>query len=205
MRILQIRQKWCTIRASKAKRFQAKVKRKNTRAPCRIRREGITCRGVVPFVFRRRRDVLFFSFFLKKTRRGSGRLVFLFFRRGGRQPSGNSYFLLPPKESSKENCRCFDAADPRPRGCTPLGTPKRKSEGAGATRTQYYCSRLTPPPLPPLLSRVFPRTPVTLNFPSDCRGRPCPARSLASAPGFALCPLVCYIVGRGLDPSATFR
>ena len=42
------------------------MKRKNTRAPCRIRREGITCRGVVPFVFRRRRDVLFFSFFLKK-------------------------------------------------------------------------------------------------------------------------------------------
>ena len=42
------------------------------------RREGITCRGVVPFAFRRRRDVLFFSFFLKKTRRGSGRLVFVF-------------------------------------------------------------------------------------------------------------------------------
>ena len=38
-----------------------------------------------------------------------------------------------------------------------------------------------------------------------CRGRACPARSLASAPGFALCPLVCYIVGRGLDPSATCR
>ena len=60
------------------------MKRKNTRAPCRIRREGITCRGVVPFVFRRRRDVLFFSFFLKKTRRGSGRLVFLFFRNKAR-------------------------------------------------------------------------------------------------------------------------
>ena len=63
------------------------MKRKNTRAPCRIRREGITCRGVVPFVFRRRRDVLFFSFFLKKTRRGSGRLVFLFFRRGVLPPT----------------------------------------------------------------------------------------------------------------------
>ena len=79
VRILQIRQKRCTIRASKARASERKVKRKNTRAPCRIRREGITCRGVVPFAFRRRRDVLFFSFFLKKTRRGSGRLVFLFF------------------------------------------------------------------------------------------------------------------------------
>ena len=57
------------------------------------------------------------------------------------------------KERTKENCRCFDAADPRPRGCTPLGTPKRKSQGPSATRTQYYCSRLTPTGLPPLLSR----------------------------------------------------
>lgn len=81
VRILQIRQKRCTIRASKARASERKVKRKNTRAPCRIRREGITCRGVVPFAFRRRRDVLFFSFFLKKTRRGSGRLVFLFLQR----------------------------------------------------------------------------------------------------------------------------
>ena len=79
VRILQIRQKRCTIRASKARASERKVKRKNTRAPCRIRREGITCRGVVPFAFRRRRDVLFFSFFLKKTRRGSGRLVFFWF------------------------------------------------------------------------------------------------------------------------------
>ena len=65
-RILQIRQKWCTISTSKARASERQLKRKNTRAPCRIRREGITCRGVVPFVFRRRRDVLFFSFFLKK-------------------------------------------------------------------------------------------------------------------------------------------
>ena len=50
--------------------FGGKVKRKNTRAPCRIRREGITCRGVVPFACRRRRDVLFFSFFLRKNETG---------------------------------------------------------------------------------------------------------------------------------------
>ena len=62
---------------------------------------------------------------------------------------------MAAKERTKENCRCFDAADPRPRGCTPLGTPKRKSEGAGAKRTQYYCPFLTPPNLPPLLSRVL--------------------------------------------------
>ena len=62
---------------------------------------------------------------------------------------------MPTKERTKENCRCCDAADPRLRGCTPLRTPKRKSEGPLATRTQYYCSRLTPTGLPPLLSRVL--------------------------------------------------
>ena len=67
---------------------------------------------------------------------------------------------MAAKERTKENCRCFDAADPRLGGCTPLRTPKRKSEGAGAKRTQYYCPFLTPPPLPPLLSREFPRTPA---------------------------------------------
>ena len=77
-----------------------------------------------------------------------------------RVPPGRLFFLLPTKERTKENCRCFDAADPRLRGCTPLRTPIRKSEGAGAKRTQYYCPFLTPPPLPPLLSRAFPRTPA---------------------------------------------
>ena len=62
-------------------------------------------------------------------------------------------FFWQQKKARKENCRCFDAADPRPRGCTPLRTPKRKSEGAGAKRKQYYFSFLTPPPLPPPLSR----------------------------------------------------
>ena len=80
-----------------------------------------------------------------------------------RVPPGRLFFLLAAKERTKENCRCCDAADPRLRGCTPLGTPKRKSEGAGAKRTQYYCPFLTPPPLPPLLSRVFPRTSAGVN------------------------------------------
>ena len=62
---------------------------------------------------------------------------------------------MPTKERTKENCRSFDGADPRPRGCTPLGTPKRKSEVSAAKRTQYYCPFLTPPSLPPLLSRVL--------------------------------------------------
>ena len=90
-------------------------------------------------------------------RRGS-----IFSQRGGserlkdeRQPPGRLFFLLAAKERTKENCRCFDAADPRLRGCTPLRTPKRKSEGAGAKRKQYYFSFLTPPPLPPSLSRVL--------------------------------------------------
>ena len=62
---------------------------------------------------------------------------------------------MAAKERTKENCRCFDAADPRPRGCTPLGIPKRKSEDSAAKRTQYYCPFLTPPNLPPPLSRVL--------------------------------------------------
>ena len=62
-------------------------------------------------------------------------------------------FFWQQKKARKENCRCFDAADPRLGGCTPPRPPKRKSEGAGAKRTQYYCPFLTPPPLPPPLSR----------------------------------------------------
>ncbi|SKA89771.1 hypothetical protein SAMN02745178_01966 [Gemmiger formicilis] len=80
---------------------------------------------------------------------------------------------MPTKERTKENCRCCDAADPRLRGCTPLRTPIRKSEGAGAKRKQYYFSFLTPPPLPPPLSRVFPRTPA------GGRGRPPCQRGLS--------------------------
>ena len=70
---------------------------------------------------------------------------------------------MPTKERTKENCRCCDAADPRLGGCTPPRPPKRKSEGPTAKRTQYYCPFLTPSGLPPLLSRVFPRTPASDN------------------------------------------
>ena len=77
----------------------------------------------------------------------------------GRLPPGRLFFLLPTKERTKENCRCFDAADPRPRGCTPLGTPKRKSQRARATRTQYYCSRLTPAPSAPFRNSGVPPNP----------------------------------------------
>ena len=91
-----------------------------------------------------------------------------------RQSPGNLFFLLAAKERTKENCRCFDAADPRLGGCTPPRPPKRKSEGAGAKRKQYYFSFLTPPPLPPPLSREFPRTPA------GGRGRPPCQRGLAA-------------------------
>ena len=76
-----------------------------------------------------------------------------------RVPPGRLFFLLPTKERTKENCRCFDAADPRPRGCTPLGTPKRRSQRARATRTQYYCSRLTPAPSAPFRNSGVPPNP----------------------------------------------
>ena len=79
---------------------------------------------------------------------------------------------MPTKERTKENCRCFDAADPRLRGCTPLRTPIRKSEGPMAKRTQYYCPFLTPSALPPLLSRAFPRTPAGVNGCSPSRAQP---------------------------------
>ena len=62
-------------------------------------------------------------------------------------------------EANWRRSLCAAKRDPRLRGCTPLRTPIRKSEGPQATRTQYYCSRLTPVGLPPLLSREFPRTP----------------------------------------------
>ncbi len=80
--------------------------------------------------------------------------------RPGTAASRELAFFWQQKKACKENCRCFDAADPRLRGCTPLRTPKRKSEVSAAKRTQYYCPFLTPPSLPPLLSRVFPRTPA---------------------------------------------
>ena len=77
----------------------------------------------------------------------------------GRLPPGNSFFLLPTKERTKENCRCFDAADPRPRGCTPLGTPKRRSQRARAKRKQYYFSFLTPAPSAPFVNSGVPPNP----------------------------------------------
>ena len=70
------------------------------------------------------------------------------------------FFLLPTKERTKENCRCCDAADPRLKGYSPLRIPNRKSEDSAPKRTQYYCPFLTPPNLPPLLSRGVPRTPA---------------------------------------------
>ena len=101
-------------------------------------------------------------------------------------------FFWQQKKARKENCRCFDAADPRLGGCTPPRPPKRKSEGAWAKRKQYYFSFLTPPPLPPLLSRCSPEPPLPET--AVRRGRACPARSLASAPGFVLHPL--YLLHR---------
>ena len=76
---------------------------------------------------------------------------------------------MAAKERTKENCRCFDAADPRLRGCTPLRTPKRRSEVSAAKRTQYYCPFLTPSALPPLLSREFPRTPAGGRWRPPCQ------------------------------------
>ena len=74
-------------------------------------------------------------------------------------PRGNQ----PQERVCEANWRrslCAAKRDPRLRGCTPLRTPIRKSEGPMAKRTQYYCPFLTPSALPPLLTREFPRTPA---------------------------------------------
>ena len=114
-----------------------------------------------------------------------------------RLPPGRLFFLLAAKERTKENCRCFDAADPRLGGCTPPRPPKRKSEGAGAKRKQYYFSFLTPPPLPPPLSRVFPRTPDVFNGcfvgaanmpPATYRGNPSTGKGAGCRPPLPLPP-----------------
>ena len=133
-----------------------------------------------------------------------------------RQSPGRLFFLLAAKERTKENCRCFDAADPRLGGCTPLRTPKRKSEGAGAKRKQYYFSFLTPPPLPPPLSRGFPRTPAGVNGssvgaaympPATYRGHPSTGKGGGLPPSLA--PLVLtpphHPVGAGHARPATYR
>ena len=66
---------------------------------------------------------------------------------------------MAAKERTKENCRCFDAADPRLRGCTPLRTPKRRSQRARAKRKQCYFSFLTPAPSAPFVNSGVPPNP----------------------------------------------
>ena len=105
-------------------------------------------------------------------------------------------FFWQQKKARKENCRSFDGADPRPRGCTPLGTPKRKSQGPSATRTQYYCSRLTPTGLAPLLSRGDPEPPLWEVHPQG-RGSAPPAPSGEGCrPPLPLSLFLCCSVGR---------
>ena len=65
---------------------------------------------------------------------------------------------------------CAAKRDPRLGGCTPPRPPIRKSEGAGAKRTQYYCPFLTPPPLPPPLNSGVPPNPRRGKRPPCQRG-----------------------------------
>ena len=88
-----------------------------------------------------------------------------------RSETGERTMIVPAGQSTARACLRSKLAalvvrrqaGPRLRGCTPLRTPKRKSEVSAAKRTQYYCPFLTPPSLPPLLSREFPRTPAAFN------------------------------------------
>ena len=189
---MQIRQKRCTIGTSKARASERQLKRKNTRAPCRIRREGITCRGVVPFAFRRRRDVLFFSFFLKKTRRGSGRLVFLFFRNKARPPTliaANSPAIcrgracparsLPPNPFHGQSV----GEGFIPPGHFPPSQTATAARGLAALRMTrkglLSCGA----------SRTPPPTIIAINLPVVCRGRIYAARQPAGISCFPVAAL----------------
>ena len=60
---------------------------------------------------------------------------------------------------SKEKSRCCGCSGPRLRGCTPLRTPKRRSQRARAKRKQYYFSFLTPAPSAPFVNSGVPPNP----------------------------------------------
>ena len=192
VRILQIRQKRCTIRASKARASERKVKRKNTRAPCRIRREGITCRGVVPFAFRRRRDVLFFSFFLRKNETGQWpSRFFVFVGLNGRGSHLRAPFVRDPFTVVRRGraCPARSLAHCIPfifcivgRGLDPSGgvgdaAPYNNPQGFSLPQTSAaaWGQAALHPTLPHSVGRAFARN----SFTPPRRGRACPARSLA--------------------------
>ena len=138
-------------------------------------------------------------------------------------PRGNQ----PQERVCEANWRrslCAAKRDPRLRGCTPLRTPKRRSEGAGAKRKQYYFSFLTPPNPRRgkrqlcrggiYAARSLPRQPVN----GKGGGLPPSLAPLVrkfsqqsvgaghARPAALLChPFAFCIVGRGLDPSAASR
>ena len=120
-----------------------------------------------------------------------------------RSETGERTMIAPAGQSTARACLRSKLAalvvrrqaGARLRGCTPLRTPKRRSEGAGAKRKQYYFSFLTPPPLPPPLSREFPRTPALFNGcsvgvaympPATYRGHPPTAKGEGCRPPLPL-------------------
>ena len=73
-------------------------------------------------------------------------------------PRGNQ----PQERVCEANWRrslCAAKRDPRLRGCTPLRTPKRKSQRTRAKRKQYYFSFLTPAPSAPFVNSGVPPNP----------------------------------------------
>ena len=113
-------------------------------------------------------------------------------------------FFWQQKKACKENCRCCECSGPRLRGCTPLRTPIRKSEGPMAKRTQYYCPFLTPSALPPLLSREFPRTPAGGRWRPPCQRGLAASTAWGIPTGRASPPIPGaspHIEGAGLPPS----
>ena len=62
-------------------------------------------------------------------------------------------------EANWRRSLCAAKRDPRLRGCTPLRTPKRRSQRARAKRKQYYFSFLTPAPSAPFVNSGVPPNP----------------------------------------------
>ena len=113
-------------------------------------------------------------------------------------------FFWQQKKARKENCRCFDGV----RGCERGATVEQSETGVVSNACPCGASNRTSRPA--LLAGGARCAPPSAPNPR-CRkqqsvgaGHARPA-ALRQLPVSLCAPLVCYIVGRGLDPSATCR
>ena len=60
------------------------------------------------------------------------------YRKSAMQPRRCMFSLLAAKERTRENCRCFDAADPRPGAARPLEPQRGRSRTGGAKKSSRH-------------------------------------------------------------------